>query len=124
MIPKYIEQFKRANTQLTEFFSRGHCHSYKQILQEVVRYLEDLDPERVHEIDDGEYQGTLIYVIGEVGYQPSSYVTARVYYGSCSGCDTLQAIHNYSDELPTPEQVKDYMTLALHMVESMCVVGE
>lgn len=36
-----------------------------------------------------------------------------------SGCDTLMAISGYSDELPNEEQVKDYMTLALHLVQKL-----
>ena len=47
------------------------------------------------------------------------YLITHTYYGSCSGCDTLQGINSYSCELPTEEQVKDYMTLALHLVQRM-----
>lgn len=48
----------------------------------------------IHVIDDGEYQGTFIYLIPFDCYQPScdEYLMTYVYYGSCSGCDTLQAI--------------------------------
>lgn len=48
----------------------------------------------IHVIDDGEYQGTLIFLIPFDCYQPSceDYLMTYVYYGSCSGCDTLQAI--------------------------------
>ena len=123
MIQTYVEQFQAAIPKLREAFSREHPAGYKEILVEVVRHLKKLDPERVHEIDDGDYQGTLVYVIGEEGYQPSEYITARVFYGSCSGCDTLQAIHGDSDDPPTPEQVTDYITLAHHMVCSFHRVG-
>lgn len=60
-------------------------------------------PERIHQIDDGDYQGTLIFVIGAGGYQPSRYWYVKVGYGSCSGCDTLQAIRGYEDDAPTKE---------------------
>ena len=119
MIPKYIEQFKQADTEIRSAFSASHPDGYKEILTEVVKHLEGLDHKRVHEIDDGNYQGTLVYVIGETGYQPSEYVTARVSYGSCSACDTFESIRNYTDDAPSQKQVNNYMTLALHMVESM-----
>lgn len=56
-----------------------------------------LDHDNVHVIDDGEYQGTLIFLIPYHTYQPSAnqYIMCCSWYGSCSGCDTLQAI--YSD---------------------------
>jgi hypothetical protein len=47
------------------------------------------------------------------------YVMTDTYYGSCSGCDTLQAISSYDDDLPNDEQVRDYMMLALHLVQKI-----
>jgi len=41
------------------------------------------------------------------------------YYGSCSGCDTLQAISDYDDGRPSELQLKEYMALALHLVQKM-----
>jgi hypothetical protein len=54
-------------------------------------------------IDDGDYQGTQIFIIPTDTYQPSvkDYVMTDTYYGSCSGCDTLQAISGYDYALPT-----------------------
>ena len=50
--------------------------------------------DNITEIDNGDYQGTLLYVIPADTYQPSEweYIMTCVSYGSCSGCDTLQAI--------------------------------
>lgn len=47
-----------------------------------------------------------------------------VNYGSCSGCDTLKGIRNYSDEPPNEEQVTDYLTLARHLIQGLRVLGE
>lgn len=58
-------------------------------------------------------------MIAEKGYQPNDYYFVKVGYGSCSGCDTLEGIRNYEDGNPTEEQVKDYMTLALHVVQGL-----
>jgi len=42
-----------------------------------------------------------------------------VSYGSCSGCDTLEAIRDYSGDTPTEKQLDEYMTLALHVVQGL-----
>lgn len=71
-------------------------------------------------IDDGDYQGTQIFIMPLDTYQPSveKYVYTNTYYGSCSGCDTLQAIQSWDEsEKPNEEQIKDYMELALHLLQ-------
>lgn len=110
---------------MEKHFSTKHTENYKDIVKAVVTILQgdeeydSPDPERIHEIDDGDYQGTLLYVIGNSGYHPYKYWAVKVFYGSCPGCDTLQAIHNDSSNLPNDEQIKDYMTLALHIVQGI-----
>ena len=125
MIQKFVDAFMAKREDLRVEFARAHVGSYKDLVHMVVKTVTDseeydsIDPERIHEIDDGGYQGTLVYVIACKGYQPSTYWYVRVYYGSCSGCDTLQSIQGYTDEPPTPEQVNDYLTLALHIVQGL-----
>lgn len=82
------------------------------------------DADRIHEIDDGDYQGTLLYVIAAAGYQPNEYWYVKVCYGSCSGCDTLQEIRGYKDGPPSKEQVDQYMTLALHIIQGLKKMGD
>lgn len=129
MIQEYVDIFMAKKPDLEKIFKEKHPEEYKDIVKAVVTVLagEDgygrPDPERIHEIDDGGYQGMLVFVIGAEGYQPSDYWYVRVYYGSCSECDTLQAIEGYSGESPTDEQVKDYMTLALHIVQGLKKMG-
>jgi hypothetical protein len=77
------------------------------------------DPKIIHEIDDGDYQGTLLYVIPKIGYQPSIYWYIKIGYGSCSACDELHHIRNYSSDKPTAAQIHDYMTLALRIVQGL-----
>ena len=78
------------------------------------------DPKRIHLIDDGDCQGTQVFVIAATGYQPSDYWYVKISYGSCSGCDALQGIGYYSDdEKPSESQVEQYMTLALHVVQGL-----
>ena len=70
-----------------------------------------LDIENITEINDGDYQGTLIYLIPFDTYQPScgEYLMTYIEYGSCSCCDTLQSIQYDDDEERT---IKGFMTLS------------
>jgi hypothetical protein len=125
MIKEFVERFDKARPQLLARFKAAHPATYGEIVKAVVEVVRDPDGyaqpnhEKIHEIDDGHYQGTLLFVIPADEYQPSTYWYVMVGYGSCSGCDTLQAISGYSDEPPTDEQAKDYMTLALHVVQKL-----
>ncbi len=58
------------------------------------------------------------------GYQPSDFWYVVVGYGSCSGCDTLEAIRSYEDTPPSVEQINDYMGLALNIVQGIKKMGE
>lgn len=82
------------------------------------------DTERMHIIDDGEYSGMRVFLVPIDEYEPSCYFITRVWYGSCSGCDTLLSISGYSGEMPTDKQVNDYMTLILHLIQNADVIGE
>ena len=94
-----------------------------------------LNLKKITEIDDGDYQGTLIFLIPFKCYQPAEedYIVTTVYYGSCGGCDTLlgilDSVHGitrietlFSDldkNLPNKEQLSDYMRLALDLLQQM-----
>lgn len=129
-----IEEFTKAwfaNLHtMREKFTAKHPDNYEEVVRAVVEMLASdgdeykrPDPGRIHEIDDGDYQGTLVYVIGAGGYQPDRYWYVKVGYGSCSGCDTLHAISDYSSEPPNDKQVSEYMTLALHIVQGLREMG-
>jgi hypothetical protein len=84
---------------------------------------EDWDARRITEIDNGNYQGTLLFLIPRDTYQPSpyEYLITYVDYGSCSGCDTLQAIQAGAkpNTSPTARQLQDLMTLCKDIVMNM-----
>jgi hypothetical protein len=130
MIQEFVDKYMASQDVLRAAFAAKHPDSYSDIVKEVVGVINPEknygkpDPEKQHLIDDGHYQGTLVFVIPEAGYQPSDYWYVKVGYGSCSGCDTLEAIRGYSDDKPTAEQVKDYMTLALHVVQGIKRMGD
>ena len=131
MIQKIVDEFMKNEQKIRNEFRRKKVSSYEQILKTVIEVISpeeyeglNMDPNRIHRIDDGEYQGTLVFVIGAYGYQPCDYWATKVYYGSCSGCDTLEAILSenrcYDEEdQHTAVQIGSLWTLALHMIQQM-----
>ena len=127
MIQKYVDRCMAAGKSV---LPRKHPESYAELVKWTIEAIRDPDeynepdPERIHVIDDGDYQGTLLFVIGATGYQPDQYWCVKVNYGSCSGCDTLQSIRDdYSNfeerESVTDEQAHEYWMLALHLVQGL-----
>lgn len=138
MIESFVSAFMAAKPRLEAAFAAQHPESYKDIVRAVVETLnpdDDYglpDPERIHVIDDGEYQGTLLFIIAANSYQPSDYWFVKVSYGSCSACDTLQRIRDdypwedvsWDPATPAPSQVAAYVTLALHIVQGLKKLGD
>lgn len=93
------------------------------LIQEVL-YKSDLQISKEYlEINDGDYQGTLIYILHRDVYQPSAdeYYSMWVSYGSCSVCDTLESIifaSGSDNSKPSEQQVKELWTLCLHFIQS------
>lgn len=131
MIKEFVDVFMNNKDELRDKFAT-HPKDYKDVVKRVVHVISEKlearsrtpDPERITEINYGDYQGTLVYVIGDGGYQPSRHWTTVVDYGSCSGCDTLEAIRDmaWNEDAPTEEQINDYMTLALHLIQKMKLI--
>ena len=127
MITEFVAAWDARKDEVRAKLAEKHPDEYIDIVRAVVSILTPKegcsygkpDPNRIHQIDDGDYQGTLVFVVGCEGYQPSTYWYVRIYYGSCSGCDTLQAISSYSSEPPTDTPLDEYMTLALHALQGL-----
>lgn len=141
MIITFIDYWNKDKDKLEEYFKSHEQYEYNDY-GSLVKLVFDIivnpnlnngitghefyayDTDNILEIDDGDYQGTLVFVLHENTYQPfvTNYLYTYVNYGSCSHCDTLQAIQDMSDNyeigIPTEEQVKDYMSLCLHLLES------
>jgi hypothetical protein len=134
MIQDFIKPFDAGRKELEDLFSRKHPETYKNIVKEVIKLIgesmendpERPDFERIETIDHGDYQGTLLFIIPCAGYQPSTYWYVKISYGSCTVCDTLQGIRPLAsyDEKPTSQQVADYMTLALHIVQGLRLMND
>jgi hypothetical protein len=124
MITEFITRFDANRDKLREQFAKNPPSNYEALVKAVVDILKTdeyggITSERLHTIDDGDYQGTLLFVIGAEGYQPSTYWYVKVSYGSCSGCDTLEAIDRSYDGTVSEQALDDYMMLALHIVQGL-----
>ena len=134
MIKEFVEKWNKYSNNLEEYFRNTKQEEYSNY-EEIVRILFDevinkgeedtFDTKNILVIDDGNYQGTQIFVLHKDTYQPNieDYVYTNTYYGSCSGCDTLLRISSYDGGMPDENQIKEYMMLALHLLqkcEYMC----
>ena len=117
-VEKWNENEHYLREALEQFDCRNKQMNYKVLMSLVITHILEnkWDSENFTMIDDGDYQGTLLFVIPEKIYQPcaGNYLMTYVNYGSCSYCDTMQNILYESDT-----KVEDLMTLALHMIQHM-----
>ena len=131
MVKEFLERWEENKWKIRESLKTKLPNYYEELVKLVISNItaemyEDFapDPERIHTIDDGNYQGTLLFIIGEKGSSPIIYYSLFVDYGSCGACDTLQGILDNKDweELPTESQVNDCMILALHIVQGIKLI--
>ena len=98
---------------------------YKDLVKLTVIFIlndkNEWNENKIKEIDDGDYQGTLLYLIPEDTYQPNSseYLMTFVEYGSCSGCDTLQRIQCFLDTRSRDKSIDDLMNLCKDLICNM-----
>lgn len=132
MVKEFCLAWEKNKKKLEEYFRttpQSEYDSYKVLVRRLFdivinpyvydRYCYRFDTGDFLVIDDGDYQGTQVFILHRNCYQPSvkDYVYTNTYYGSCSGCDTLQAIHFYEDGVPSDKQAGDYMDLCLHLLQ-------
>lgn len=128
MIKEFCLAWEKNKGKLEEYFrntKQDKYDDYKTLVGLVFDFVVNpefdnkFDTKNILEIDDGDYQGTEIYILHKYVYQPEieDYVYTNTYYGSCSCCDTLMGISNFSDGLPSESQVNDYMDLCLHLLQ-------
>ena len=139
MLKQFVNRFMKAKPELEKKFSEQHIYSYQDLVEATLsaishtdeedeerndeEYCPEMDISKIREIDDGHYQGTLLYIIPEDSYQPCTYYAVSVCYGSCSACDTLQSISaDYYYEKPNKQNIEDYMRLALHIVQGLKII--
>lgn len=130
-VKKWNKNKDKLYNELKDDLNLNACE-YEYLVRLVVKHIlngdidesseyEQWDDTRITIVDNGDYQGTLLFIIPQKTYQPQEfeYLITYVDYGSCSGCDTLQSIQSFSGDKPTDSQLKDYMTLCKDLVCNM-----
>ena len=131
MLKYCLEKWNKNRTYLEnalrEDMSLHNC-DYEYLVRLVVRYILNdnvydgtWSTDNITTIDNGEYQGTLLFVIPEETYQPNEYEYLMTYigYGSCSVCDTLQSIQPWESRALTDEELEGFMTLCKDIVTNI-----
>ena len=130
MIQEFVDVLVAAKPDLIKEFKTTRPNGYRDLFTRLVKLLsnegygrgayDDPDPKRITVINDGDYQGTLLFIVGAAGYQPYKYWACKVSYGSCSGCDTFQANRDgYGDDEISDREAEGNYTMMLHMVQSI-----
>lgn len=106
------------------YLTNKHPTDYREVIKRLVFFLSQdkefpLDITRITGISEHEFNGTMLFVIGEQSYQPEVYWSVYINYGSCETSDTLKSIREYSEDLPTADQVAQYMQLSLNIVQKL-----
>lgn len=130
-LKKWNKNKDKLYNELKDDLNLNGCE-YEYLVRLVVKHIlngdidesseyEQWDDTRITIVDNGDYQGTLLFIIPQKTYQPQEfeYLITYVDYGSCNGCDTLQSIQLFSGDKPTDSQLKDYMTLCKDLVCNM-----
>ncbi|MCF8009588.1 MAG: hypothetical protein K9K32_07450 [Halanaerobiales bacterium] len=126
MIKEFAKAWNKNKDILEEKIKTTEINDYTDLLvlliEEVINpemdNYEKLDTEKITVIDNGDYQGTQIYLIPQNTYQPSvsEYVVTHNYYGSCSSCDALLAAIGWGTE---NKDIKALMNITLHLLQRM-----
>ena len=133
MIKEFVLKWEERKSKLEEKIRNTPQSEYntyeklvKMLFDIVINYGEPMynqyDTSYIIRANEDAYRGTYIFVLHKE-YIDDSYIEDYIYttvrYGTCSGCDILKNINGdgYSYELPNEEQVKDYMTLILHLLQ-------
>lgn len=134
MISRFIQRYEERKAKLEALLRKQQPSSYLEIFKMLIETISDRedglydrepDVGRIDCLDHGHYQGTLVFIVAACGYQPSTYWATTVSYGSCSVCDTLEALRGwYDNEEPyetcvKKEEIEGYMTLALHLLQNL-----
>jgi hypothetical protein len=132
MIEEFVKKWDENKEDLRENFFISHPESYKDILKRLISEVINPNQEdglpsnsEIEVLTFGDWEGVEVFVVPETMSYPSTFWVTKVYYGSCSMCDTLRGLFDdsYDEEgdilPPNEKQVDGYMTLALHMLQRM-----
>lgn len=130
-VTKYMDLLEQKINEQTEY-SGSYAVIVTKLFDLCINRQEEygwsFDTSEMIVIGADDCPGTLVFVIPKTNFwarRLSDYIITHTTYGTCSGCDTLKRITDDGHELglPSDEQVKDYMTLALHLVQKTKWLG-
>lgn len=128
MLKQIVTQWDLNKKNLEEYFKKtpqSEYSPYMEILRQIIIHVlnggdksMNINPNEISVIDDGNYQGTQIFLFHVERYQPDveDYYWTNNYYGSC---DVLLGISDYEGGLPNEEQIKEYMYLSLQLIQKI-----
>jgi hypothetical protein len=126
MLKSVVKQWEKNKHKIRERFlvsdiPNSYVDLVKFLFRNVLTAVEEgthYDTEGITVVDDGDSQGTLIFIIPMDTYQPtiSEYMMTYVFYGSCSGCDALESI--LCDDGDREQQISDLTSLCLNLVQN------
>jgi hypothetical protein len=127
MINELVQRFDAARPALLASFKADAPTTYVNLVRRTVEVIDDgddlgvtLDPTRITVIGEhDDYSGAMLFVL-RTKYG-DGYLVAKMDYGSCSVCDTLQSIpQGWGDDyIVTDAEAAEYLTLALHFVQRL-----
>lgn len=134
MIKEFCLAWEKNKDKLEEYFRNTKQNEYDEyenlveLLFDIVinpyfndKFQYNFDTENIKEIDEGEGDGngTKIFIVHKDIFSPyiSENVYTYVYYGTCNGEDTLKEICLFEHTLPDESQIKDYMSICLHLLQ-------
>ena len=126
MINEFTKAWETNEDELKNKIKETEINHYRDLLELVIEEVinpemdgyKQLDVDNITEINDGDYQGTQIYLIPLNTYQPyiSDYIVTHNFYGSCAGCDALLDALGWSDD---DKDIDSLMKLSLHLLQRM-----
>lgn len=131
MNQEIIKRWDMNNAALREYIANNNQPgSYSALVKAVISqvlnngvndYWEQFSEDFI-KIDDGDYRGTLLFILHKNVDAPSvrHYYYCDIRYGSCSACDAFLSVREQSyDKTPTEKQVNGYMKLCLHIIQQI-----
>ena len=119
---KFIKQWEANKKNLKKYFKNNKQYEYSTY-EEIIRLILRIcltGYEWKYDIESWRYgkeSGHTLFIAST----KNNLIKAVTHnsYGTCSGCDTLLGINEYTVGYPTKEQVNQYMTLSLHLIQRM-----
>ena len=132
MIPEFVDIFMTEKEKLEAVFAEKHPKDYAEIVKAVITLLSNSDKleekpqfkipdsNKISILGNEHHHKELLFIIISKGYFSLDCWFVKVVCGAYNRHDTLLDITAFgSSGKPTVEQTKDYMTLALCIVQGI-----